>query len=143
MTRGQLLFFNIVAITALSIGGVTIAKANCSSKVIRALNDGGKGVSAIAKICDMSREDVLDALKGDGDSDDSTTDNSNSDVCRPRSPIQRGFPSGTPISGCGCWGPVSPGASLSNPNCASGIEHAQQCLGFCQAGGSPWARVCN
>lgn len=143
MTKWNLIVFQSLSLVALLCSGNSISEAACSSKVIKALNDGGKGVTAISRICDMTREAVLDALRQNDDSDDGNDDDTNSGDSSTPSRLPRGFRSGTPITGCGCWGAVAPGATVANPSCASGLEHAQQCLGFCPAGGSPWARVCN
>jgi len=50
--------------------------------------------------------------------------------------------SGAPLSACGCWGYVAPGATRPAQQCSSGVATPVACAGFCPAGGAPWQDVC-
>jgi hypothetical protein len=123
------LFFLIALCFAMSS-----ARADCSDRHIKALDKAGRSAADIARLCGMSKDDVLAALEGD---DVDTDDSANSPAGG-----RQGLPGGSQISPCGCWGYVNPGAAARNPTCASGVEHPVACGGFCPAGGLPWARVC-
>lgn len=53
-----------------------------------------------------------------------------------------GFPSGTPMTGCGCWGP-SPPMVASEPRCANQAVRLAACPAFCPTGGQAYGYVCN
>ncbi len=55
-------------------------------------------------------------------------------------PIVTGFPSGQPMTTCGCWG-NGPVVAPEN-RCQSGRVQAVACQGWCQLGGSPYGYVC-
>lgn len=53
-----------------------------------------------------------------------------------------GLPSHTVTIPCGCNGFVVFGTPRQNPYCASGIDVAVACQGWCIGGGGPWGAVC-
>jgi hypothetical protein len=126
-------YFAFLVLASISANTVN---ANCSDRHIRALDQRGKSVSDIARMCEMSKADVLAALEDNGDDDDTL------DSPRNNGSSRGGLPSGAQLSACGCWGYVATGAGAANAMCASGYEHAVACGGVCPAGGLPWARIC-
>lgn len=52
------------------------------------------------------------------------------------------LPAGYPLSSCGCWGPLPPGANRPAPACASGVDVPRACPGYCPSGGSPYQGSC-
>jgi hypothetical protein len=128
----------LILLVAVGLLGASNVHAECSDRHIIDLYKKDRSVSDIARLCGMSRDDVLEAL-GSANSDD--TDDTSQDN-RPPSRGRGGLPSGTQIIQCGCWGYVAPGARAANPACASGIEGAVACGILCPAGGVAWTRVC-
>lgn len=57
-------------------------------------------------------------------------------------PVPIGFPAGTGMQLCGCWGPNPPGIA-NEPKCASGQVRLSVCGGQCAPGHPPYGYVCN
>jgi hypothetical protein len=102
------------------------AHAECSDSRVKRLAKEGKTIAAIARSCDMSKEEVQVIL---GDDDDN---NSKSEK----------LPSGTAVGQCGCWGYVDPQLRQPTPQCESGYARPVPCPFGCQMGGYAWRGVC-
>lgn len=113
----------------------------CSHDHIRELSDNGKTVSAIAKLCDLTRDHVARILDGKVTADDDSSDGEDNDGSS-GDEDDEGLPRGAVLVDCGCWGFVAAGAGQPNSSCRSGYERAVMCPGWCSAGGSPWKSVC-
>lgn len=118
---------SIFLIFTFAIGFYPASSYACSDKRIRSLADQGNTVSSIAERCDKSRSYVNRVL---GD-----------DIEEPEEE-PAGAPSGTQVSGCGCWGPAMPGARIPDNRCQSGVAIAQPCNAMCQTGGLMWNTYC-
>ena len=112
-----------------------VAKAKCNDARIVRLADSGKTIAAIARICEMEREDVKEALDKDGDLPNVEDGGGSEDK-------SSGLPKGTPIGQCGCWGMISLQHRQPAPQCQSGYAKPRLCPGQCPLGGSPWVGVC-
>jgi len=82
----------------------------------------------------MSKGDIRAIAEEDNENDELDTGD--------HSQGRQGLPSGTPLSQCGCWGYVNPGATQQQPNCQSGYAQAIMCNMGCPAGGYAWQGVC-
>jgi hypothetical protein len=131
-------------------GGITLllfvscaavdAAAACSESQVQALSAEGRTVKNIAKACRMSASEVREIL-AESDSEPDPPDSSGSSTGGGHS-SGAGKPSGTPLSNCGCWGPVTPGYQEPSPICQSGFAVAVACPMMCQMGGYAWRGVC-
>ncbi|WFP51193.1 hypothetical protein PL263_03990 [Methylomonas sp. EFPC3] len=122
----------------------TIAVADCSATKVQRLSNKGASVSDIAETCEMSKRDVLDALKDDNDEQEENGNPDNSpggQSSRIRGNRQGGAPSGTVLAQCGCWG-FEAGNQRKDPRCESGYSAPQACAYYCPAGGYAWGVVC-
>jgi hypothetical protein len=104
--------------------------AECSDSKVKKLARQGKTISSIAHTCDMDKEDVQSVLDDDPPVND------------PDPVDDEGYPPGTPLSECGCWGFIDPNAIQSQPLCASGQAKPKRCNFGCPAGGYAWRGVC-
>ena len=99
----------------------TLASAECSDAKIKRLAREGNTVASIARTCNTGKQDVQSILADDGD--DGGGDKS------------EGFPPGTPVGQCGCWGYTDPRVRQPMPQCQSGYASPRMCNAMCPAGG--------
>ncbi|NVD97905.1 hypothetical protein [Massilia sp. BJB1822] len=120
--------------TALGLGIILSANANaeCSAAKIKRLAQDGNTASEIADTCDMEKSEVIEILKKKRPRPDTSGNGGSED----------GWPKGTPIGQCGCWGPVHPAYREAAPQCESGEAGPKKCPGMCPGGGYPWVGVC-
>ncbi|GAB3359212.1 hypothetical protein GCM10027430_30770 [Lysobacter tyrosinilyticus] len=114
------------------------AYAECSASSIERMASRGKTVAAIARLCEMNKQDVQDVLES-GEADpgtDSRPDEGGGAMSR--GALRRG----TPVGECGCWGPVDPSLRQPHPRCKSGYAQPRSCGIPCQMGGMAWQGVC-
>jgi len=125
----------LVPMVMLVRAGVADA-ADCTEAKVKRLARAGNTVAAIATQCDMSRSDVRDIIEGD------ESDGDSSPAPNPGSRRSSGYPQGTPVGQCGCWGPANPGARVPQQQCQSGYARPQMCPAVCPMGGYMWQGVC-
>jgi hypothetical protein len=117
------------------------ARAECTASTIERMADRGKTVAAIARICEMSQQDVKDIVDPP---DDSSGGNEPGNSGTGTGPATRGLlPRGTPVGQCGCWGPADPNARVPHAQCESGSAQPRSCGVPCAAGGVAWQGVCS
>lgn len=105
----------------------------CTNATIEDLAKQGNTNSTIAGICNISVNDVKAILSNQRSSHGSGAGTGTN---------QTGFPAGTPVGQCGCWGTVNPAMQQPLTQCASGYAVPQACNAFCPGGGYMWRGVC-
>jgi hypothetical protein len=124
----------VLATIILLFAGSSMAAADCSEAKVRRLAEQGNTIASIAETCDMEKDDVKKIVKAarPKSSSDSTNDET----------AQQGFPEGTSVGQCGCWGPALPSQRQPHPQCRSGYARPSLCNAVCPAGGYMWQGVC-
>lgn len=122
---------SVFLIFIFAIGFYPASSYACSDSRIRSLADQGNTISSIAERCDKSRSYVNRVLDSDMEEMEEEEEEE-----------PAGAPSGTQVSGCGCWGPAMPGARIPDNRCQSGVAIAQPCNAMCQTGGLMWNTYC-
>lgn len=117
----------LLTVCVLALVSPASAHADCTDARVKRLADQGETLTAIARECDMSKDEIRDILDAEAERDDEDRD---------------GLPSETPIGDCGCWGYVDPSYRQPHPQCESGYAKPSICPGLCPAGGYPWRGVC-
>jgi hypothetical protein len=130
MNAPHAIFSSLLGFAMLSILLVRPAYGECSTDRIKRLNRDGNSVNDIVRRCDMSADDVADALE----SHDEGTPAPN-----PTPWPVGGYPSGVPLGSCGCWGP---GFSQPDARCLSREAVPQSCGTPCSGGGVAWRGIC-
>lgn len=117
------------------------ARAECTASTIERMAARGKTVAAIARICEISQQDVKDIIDGANDASGGGDPGAQGAVSGPTTPSL--LPRGTPVGQCGCWGPADPNVRVPQAQCASGSAQPRTCGVPCAAGGVAWQGVCS
>lgn len=124
------LSISIFLLFTFAVGFYPASSYACSDSQIRSLADQGNTISSIAERCNKSRNYVNRVLDGEMEEIEEEEEN------------RQALPSGTQVSGCGCWGPAMLGARIPDNRCQSGVAIAQSCNAMCQSGGLMWNTYC-
>lgn len=128
--------------TALVLGPIAGARAECSDNRVMRLTRNGNSPGKIALTCKMEVEEIKEIIE-DGANKEAAADvesKKNSETVE-APPAAKGLPENEQLGPCGCWGPDG---FQKRPfsKCASGYAQARICGPICPQGGFAWYGEC-